>query len=211
MLSLDSKFAKNSFRWITRIAIYFSLFSLLLPFFEIGTNDLYEIGNFFGSMAAVVFVLTDIPGIFRRFKVSGVFKQIQNNLMFSRAHLGTLMFLFAFNHYVFVFLLETIQTQNFAKFPLLFEIFGIIALYGTFPLFITSNQWAKKKMKKWWGRLHKIVYGLIWAIFIHVALVGNYLIAGLIGITAVLQLMSLLLSYLEKADKKSAQKTISGV
>jgi len=50
----------------------------------------------------------------------------------------------------------------------------MLALMITFVLFLTSNIQSKKLLKKWWGRIHKTVFVLSWAIAIHLLFVFDY-------------------------------------
>ena len=58
-------------------------------------------------------------------------------------------------------------------------------------------------MGKWWARLQRIIYGIAWAIFFHIALVDINIWAILIGIFAVLEVLSLIKSGFSKPVAKS--------
>lgn len=51
---------------------------------------------------------------------------------------------------------------------------GILAMWLTVPLLITSNAYLKEKMGAWWFRMHKLAY----AIFILGALHGSFIKGG---------------------------------
>lgn len=205
-MQLDSKFNKDLLKLLLRIAIY-STILLTIALFAFTDEFLqYRIGKLLGIMAVGFFIPTLIPGIFRRFKVKGVLQQIQNLLMFNRARLGVSMFVIATAHYLLTFLVPSIRIGIIPPVILTFELFGVVALYGSFPLFLTSNNYSKKLLKKNWGRLHALVYILIWAVFLHVALnaetdLTKYLISFALLITGALQVMSLVF---ERMEKKSA-------
>ncbi len=186
---------KNILKSLVKIAIYISLIILvLIPF---GLKDQYSFGKLLGIAAWASFILTTIPGDIRRFELGGIFRQIQILLMFCRAQLGILMFLLASAHYTIVFIYPAIQAGSL---PLirLYEVFGAFAFYLAFPLFVTSNTWSKRYLKRNWQKLHSLTYIITWFIFLHVALASNLKIAVLTALAALLQAASLLYSYLLK-------------
>jgi len=58
-------------------------------------------------------------------------------------------------------------------------IVGLIPLLIMLPLAVTSTNWWMRKLGKWWKPLHKTVYIAGITAGLHVALVGNPLLAGL--------------------------------
>ena len=52
--------------------------------------------------------------------------------------------------------------------PTLWLISGFLALLLTLFLLVTSNDWAVKKMGKWWKRLHRLVYVIFVLVVVHV-------------------------------------------
>lgn len=188
---LDSKSNKIVLRWILRIFIYSNLLAIVALPLVLNPIDQYQIGKFFGVLAVYAFLVSQVPGVPRRYSAKGLFKQLGNLLMYSRAHIGVLMFLLATVHYELTFALPTIQSlENGFKIPKPFTLFGILAFYACFPLFVTSNDWSKKKLKQNWSKLHKLTYFILWAIFIHVAMVGNPLISGIIIFFGIIQIGS---------------------
>ncbi|MEI6728503.1 MAG: hypothetical protein WCK98_02565 [bacterium] len=202
-MPLDSKNNKDILKLILRIGIYGSIIFTIALFALADEFLQYKLGKLLGIVSVGVFIVTVLPGIFRRFKVKGFLNQIQNLLMYNRARLGILMFVIATAHYLLTFLVPAIRIGIIPPAFLTFELFGVVALFGSFPLFLTSNNFSKKLLKKNWGRLHALVYILIWAIFLHVALnaetdLVKYLIAIGLLIVGALQVMSLVFEKLEK-------------
>ncbi len=180
---------KDNFKSFVKILIYLSV--ALIIFIPFILKDEYEFGKLLGNLAAFTFILAGTPGVLRRFKASGILNKVQSLLMYSRAQLGILMFLLAVGHYLLVFILPILALGTLPTTLRLFELLGVASLYLSFPLFLTSNTWAKRKLKKWWGRLHMLVYIIIWTIFLHVALREISLTAVLLLIFGALQISSL--------------------
>jgi len=80
----------------------------------------------------------------------------------------------------------------------IYQAFGLVALIFSFALFITSNNWATRKLKSNWKRLHRLTYIIGWLIFGHVLLGGLKseseisLQAIIIGVVMVLEVASLI-------------------
>lgn len=147
---------------------------------------LVELGLILGKISLLIFILAVIPGIFRRFNLNHQFLTI---LILFRRHLGILAFLTAQSHYFLVYF-----AFNYAKLELLPSpniVTGLVSLFLTFPLFITSNDWSVKKLGVWWKRLHKIIYLILWTIFLHVVLQRWSIWSIFIGIIALLEVISL--------------------
>jgi hypothetical protein len=202
-MQLDSKLNKDILKIILRISIYGFIVLTIALFTFLDEFSQYRVGKFFGILAVGVFILTVLPGIIRRFKIKGILGQLQNLLMFNRARLGVLMFVIATSHYLLTFLVPSIRIGIIPPPILTFELFGIMALFGSFPLFLTSNNFSKKLLKRNWGRLHAVVYILIWFIFLHVALViqndtTKLIVSFSLLIVGALQLMSLVYDKMEK-------------
>lgn len=69
-------------------------------------------------------------------------------------------------------------------------VFGVLSNITLFLLFITSNDWSVKVMGNWWGKVHDLMYIVVWGIFLHLAFVGVGKWTILIGATAIAQLAS---------------------
>jgi hypothetical protein len=186
---------KNSLKSLLKIFIYFAI--LILLFIPFGLKDQLEFGKLLGVGALLSFVLTTIPGSIRRFGVAGVFRQIQIILTYVRAQLGILMFTLASAHYIIVFAYPYFSLGEFPPFKW-YTTFSALALFLAFPLFVTSNNWSKKYLKRNWQRLHYLTYIITWFIFLHVALLGELSLSLVLLSAAVLQLTSMGYSYLTK-------------
>lgn len=156
-----------------------------------------------GQAAVVVFVITILPGITRRF---GIRNTVLSTIMLFRRQTGILTFLLALTHYFFIFFAPTIRSGEIPVNPPLYLTMGILSLYPMALLFLTSNDFAVKKMGKWWVRLHNLIYITAWTIFFHVALVEVSFWALLIGVFAVLEVLSLIWHFFRKqaTDSKTS-------
>jgi len=154
---------------------------------------LSNLGKLAGTASILVFCVTILPGILRRFKVSGFLKNLQLILIPIRAHLGVYMFFLALTHYIFVKIVPTISLQLPLDFKF-FEILGLISFLLSIPLALTSTLMAKKYLKQKWQKLHNLTYAILWFIFAHVAFLSAIPIASLIFLTGILQLTSLFYS-----------------
>lgn len=139
---------------------------------------LFNWGPIFGQLAVGLYVLTLIPGIIVRLKWwSAITQPIGLSLMLFRRHFGILMFILAFIHLTFSSTLPYLALYNFQPpaLPALrsFEIMGAIGWALLFPLWLTSNDWAVKKLGRWWKREHRLTYVALFFIFTHVALQGG--------------------------------------
>ncbi len=149
----------------------------------------YQFSRLAGQLAVLAFVLSITPGIARRFQIRN---DLTAALMLFRRQTGMLVFLLGLMHYVIIFLAPTIRAGAAPTDPPLYQLMGVLALYPMALLFVTSNDWAVKKMGRWWQWLHKFVYIAAWAIFLHIALVDITIWAVLIGVFAVLETVSLI-------------------
>ncbi|MCR4329006.1 MAG: ferric reductase-like transmembrane domain-containing protein [Candidatus Roizmanbacteria bacterium] len=142
------------------------LFSIVKP-----TLPWSELGELMGEAAIGMLVIVTLPGILKRFEVTGVYKQIQLLLMSVRRQTGDLMFTFAVAHAVWVRILLYIRfgLPDPASIPL-FQIFGTLTLLLLFPLFLTSNNFSVRLLKKNWQRIHYLVYIAVWFAALHTLL-----------------------------------------
>ncbi len=145
---------------------------------------LLELGGKFGTISLLFYALTLLPGILKRLQILPV---IQVTLMLFRRQFGIFMFLFAVNHSGYSMLFPTLALTGAPPMQLSTrEIFGTIAEFILFPLFITSNDLAVRKLGTWWNVIHKLTYVALLFIFGHIVLLGGelslkVLTAGLLG------------------------------
>lgn len=114
----------------------------------------YKYGAALGVIAFWMFILVLLPGMLMRYGFKGKLVRV---LFVYRREFGKLMFLFASAHYLTIQVFPMIQAQNLPTFHL-YEIMSLIALALALPLFISSTNWAQKKLGKWWKKLHSLVY-----------------------------------------------------
>jgi DMSO/TMAO reductase YedYZ heme-binding membrane subunit len=187
-----------------KIIIYLMIpITVLVP--ALGTDG-YGLGRLFGILGAVFFVITQIPGLLRRFGLLKTFKSTYSVLQYSRAQQGILMFMFGLAHYLTVYLVPSIR-ENVALEPTIYGVFGMVTLIMALILFVTSNNQSKKVLKKWWGRIHKLVYIMAWTLAGHLlfvidfqvgASIASQILLGVVGLVAILQVASLGYSQLNK-------------
>lgn len=186
--------AKNRAKIITLFKVLYLTIAaiIILGVYSLLKNNsfavfFYTLGVQSGQAAILVYIITTIPGITRRFKISHRLIQI---LMMFRRYIGILMYSLILNHYMMVSGTMLIFKQILPlPFPV-FELFGIAAFTMLFLLFITSNDFSVKRLGIWWDRLHQLTYVIVWLIFAHVALQRLSIWTLLIGVTAVAQISS---------------------
>ena len=141
---------------------FFVILTYLLVFaYNTGvfSRDFYRLGLYFGRVSLVLYLLTLLPGICRRLSLK---HQLVSLLTLYRRQVGIVMYIFAILHALL-----------FASFSLkipIFRLFGILAFLTLAPLFITSNNYAVKKLKQSWKTIHQLTYPALGLIFLHTAL-----------------------------------------
>lgn len=170
-----------------------------------------QAGKLLGSISLVLFCVTLLPGILTRLKVwTEVTLPMATLITPFRRNMGILMFLTAFVHMSLTttlpFLsLQLISIQSlmplslgqqltavFSAFPPPLRLFEQVATIGwilLLPVWLTSNDFAQKKLGKWWKRVQRMTYVVIWFIMGHVALQGS-LWTAVVGVIAVLEVGS---------------------
>jgi methionine sulfoxide reductase heme-binding subunit len=177
---------KHSFSILSVALICLSIYG----FRNFSFGQMYDISGKLGVLATILFLFTIIPGIVQRLKLTQL-SSITNPLRFSRRTLGVSMFFAALVHYQFAILFKIIKTGNPPEVKTFF-IFGLLALFLSLWLALTSNTFAKQKMGKWWKRLHSLTYLIVWLIFAHVVLIKISPISFLVGVFAILEAYSLI-------------------
>lgn len=152
----------------------------------------YELAKKGGELALLIFSAILLPGMARRFRVKIPFVSV---ITFFRRQLGITMFLLAFWHYATVRLATQLMYGiSLSRIPF-FEVAGMTALFLTAPLFFTSNNWSVRILGPWWKRIHRLVYVIVWLLFLHVALQASGW-GIVIGLVAVTELASLVYEWL---------------
>lgn len=182
----------------TKVLIGFTAFYLLMFIVAaLGGNAIlrktadsrffYTLGVIAGRIALVFFCVTILPGVLHRFKLRQKWISV---LFLFRRQLGIATFLLGFLHFSLVRFFWRLGEGLFKTSFLTFEIFGALALFFLFFLFLTSNDWSQKYLGVWWYRLHKLVYLIAWLIFGHTLLQRISFWSVLIGVMAVLEIVS---------------------
>jgi sulfoxide reductase heme-binding subunit YedZ len=126
-----------------------------------------KLGHFFGNAAVISLCVVLIPGITRRLQ-QGL--TLNRYLMPFRRHIGILMFIFAWSHSLLNNVLPRILTNQLFEVPPGFVVFGIFAYFLALPLFLTSNNFSVKLLKRNWAKIHRLVYLILVLTFVHVSL-----------------------------------------
>lgn len=164
---------------------------------------LFLIGKKLGVVAVWVYMVTLVPGMLRRFRV---LPQMQASLMLFRRQLGIVVFLLSCAHSLWVRTLPDLVTGSLDPSMLvLFEIFGVVTLTLLFPLWLTSNDVAQKKLGKWWKRLHRLTYIALFFVFLHVSFQDD-LLGFFLGSVLALELLSWIWHWLTGAKPKSQRE-----
>lgn len=143
--------------------------------------DSYQLGLYSGRVSLILYLLTLLPGICRRFRLKHLLVSL---LTLYRRQVGIVM-------YIFVILHALLFVQFSLKIPA-FRIFGILAFLILAPLFITSNTYSVKKLKQTWKKVHQLTYPALGLIFLHTALI-RWSIFSVATLTTLILLVSSLL------------------
>jgi sulfoxide reductase heme-binding subunit YedZ len=170
---------------------------LFLPFFFLTIGERVEYGKNMGTLSLILFIITLIPSMIRRFSLAKEFSLLIKFTLPVRRQFGILMFMTAFTHYLAMKVIPVLQFKLPPSLPI-YQAFGLAAIILSLPLFITSNNWATRKLKSNWKKLHRLTYVIGWLIFGHVFLIslnseeGLSIQALVIGIVMVLEIASLI-------------------
>lgn len=214
------------FEWFARksrliITLFHIFYYFLILLFAIGTYFIltksaylqffYNLGRHLGQFALVLLGLAVLPGILGRLRIEIKLSRIINLF---RRQLGITVFLFGFVHYSFVRMLPQLAGVFLFNIPspILFENFGVLALFTLFWLFITSNNASVRKLGPWWKHLHRFVYVALWFLVLHTALQRISIWSAGIFTVAVLEVVSLIYDYFKKRnlDKVTTSTTSGG-
>jgi DMSO/TMAO reductase YedYZ heme-binding membrane subunit len=155
------------------------------------------IGLKYGTLALGLLGITLLPGITKR---TGWPRFVTTILMPHRRRLGISMYVATIGHFCLNFGLAVLITKSLSNLEAN-EVAGIVALLLLTPIFLTSNDWSVKRLRRWWGRLHKLVYLVLIMVLLHLILGGSdeSIIAWLI-------LIAEIISYLICWSKKLIQR-----
>lgn len=186
--------------WYGVLAIWFIFFILSTSTLKI--QDWLKWGKFSGTISLVLFWITLLPGIMKRFRVTGRFLPLRVSIMLYRRQLGIAMYVLALTHYGWSRALPILTFGgNIWSFSP-FEVVGVCAFALLTPIFFTSNDWSVRFFGKHWHTIHALVYVVVWLLFLHVGMqssgwktLGTLLIASL-------ELISLLLTKFTRVNSK---------
>lgn len=150
-----------------------------------------DIGKKFGQLALSLLGVVVLPGILGRFKVE---IKITRLITLFRRQLGILVFLLAFSHYILVRFLPTMTILPLSP----FELMGSLALVMLFFMFLTSNNISMRHLGRWWKRLHRIIYVILWLLVLHTGLQRISIWTIMIGFFAILEVVSLIYDWWRK-------------
>lgn len=160
----------------------------------------FEVGRKLGSLSALFYIATLIPGILKRFNVLPLTRAA---FRLPRRQFGVTMFIFAFVHQWLVRSIPVVlETGSFL--PINNHVLaGMISITLLFPLWLTSNDYSVKKLGKWWDYIHSLTYVAMFAILLHVALISERTLATLLFITILLEIGSWIYSRTPKKQSPS--------
>ncbi len=191
---------------IVRLFQIFYVLQLVFLYFEYrvfvqlqGNYDLfYSLGKMCGEAAIILFIVTTIPGMARRFGISHKLIAI---LMMFRRYIGIASFMFVINHLSAVWLFSSIGMGGFFLPTRGFEVFGLTAAVLLFLLFITSNDVSVKWLGDWWNKIHALTYVIMWVILLHVMFQSRLAWSALIGIASIAEVASFIVAKKRRTAK----------
>jgi len=187
-----AKFYKKSYKFLMIFMYLLILTAIVVTIYGGRIQPWQSLGKKSGEIAVILFCLSLLPGIARRFEVKS---NITLALLLARPEIGNSMFIFALLHFVCVRFL-TLLKFGFS-FPAFFEIFGFISLFLTLPLYLSSSPKMQARLGKNWKKLHSLAYVIVWFILAHVALIGPNKSFLLLAPVATLEIVSLYLNYMK--------------
>ena len=156
----------------------------------------YNLAVNFGRVGIVFYILTVLPGMFRRFGFKHKYISI---LMIFRRYLGIFMFLSVLIHFFVIRGADMLFSKvTITLVPPLFQQLGIIALFLLIPMFLTSNDVSVKFLGVWWKWIHKLTYIIIWFVMLHVVLQRVSLWSVLISVVLIGQVASFFYRWMVK-------------
>jgi sulfoxide reductase heme-binding subunit YedZ len=157
---------------------------------------IYSLGKKCGQLVIGLLGMVVMPGILGRLGIEIMMTRI---ITLFRRQIGISIFLLSFAHYSFV---KSLPSFYGGVLPLMnlvaFELMGLLAFIILFLMFLTSNNWGIRKLGKWWKRLHRFVYAVLWLLVLHTGLQKISIWSAGIFAVAVLEIVSLIYHHLKK-------------
>lgn len=188
---------KKLWIWVWTAIVAFGAIGTLIYYIEPRTyvDIWFELGRKFGTLAALLYIVTLIPGILKRFDVLPL---TRSAIKLPRRQIGITVFFLAFVHQWLVRFIPVILETG-SPFPVTVHVLmGMIALTLLFPLWLTSNDLSRQKLGTWWKRLHSLTYIAMFFILFHVALASERGLALLVLIVILAEIASWIFSRARK-------------
>lgn len=195
--------------------IWFAVYIQAIRHYPSVVAYLFELGPLLGQVSIALYITTLMPGIITRLQfLPKVTQPIASIILPFRRHVGILMFITAFVHMSFTTSLPYFAGYNFdppTVFPPLepYQAVGLIGWLLLFPMWLTSNDFAVKKLGKWWNRIHRATYVALFLIFGHVALQGQAKWSIVMAAAAVGLVASWIVYWLREAKKQAVQNQVA--
>ena len=156
----------------------------------------YQWGVWFGRIALLLYCITLIPGMTKRFRLT---HKLFSLIRIFRRYIGISVFLFALTHASFVRFIPLLASGVIVPGPA-FQTFGLISLALMFFMFLTSNDFSVNRLGLWWYRLHWVTHIIMITAFFHTLLQRVSVWSVLIGIIVVAQLASFIVAFNRKSS-----------
>lgn len=156
--------------WVVNIVIILITWGLVWGVFndQVGLDIVRAIGRKTGVAALVMLGIVLTPGIVRRLQLGLV---LNRWIMPFRRQLGIMTYLLVVMHSVFTYYLPIWMSGRLIILnPPVFVTFGFLSFLLLTPLFLTSNDWSVRTLKRWWGKIHKLVYVVTFLVLMHLTL-----------------------------------------
>lgn len=154
-------------KYIRYIILSLSLLSLYL-FIE--PKFFKEFGSIAFKLLIIVLFIRPIRDIYPNIKIF-------NYILIFRRQLGIITWVFAIMHWIGYFLdnnywldmLFSLDIWNFSK----NVSWWLLAILTALPLILTSNNFSLKKLWKYWKKLHRLSYLMLFLVLIHIWIINN--------------------------------------
>lgn len=150
-----------------------------------------NLGKLSGDFSVVLLAVTLFPGILKRFGLAGRYVKIHSFLFLTRRQTGIAVYLSALAHTLWLFVLPNLSILPYR----MSDWMGAVAFIMFTPLFITSNNFSQKLLKKNWYRIHNLTHFAIWFIFMHLILKKVSWITIFLTVVLILDVLSWIRQY----------------
>jgi DMSO/TMAO reductase YedYZ heme-binding membrane subunit len=161
-------------------------FTFIMPFYSIS-----------GELAAILFAITLIPGSLQRLKF---LKPVYAVLIYYRRQIGILFYVVACFHFTTRMSVHPLFNRAFELFYDPIIIAGSIALLILLPVYLVSNNFAMKLLKRKWKAVQRLTYFAYFFITWHLYLVGHYKLFYLYLGVVIFVMISWVYHYLDRSS-----------